>query len=371
MTFEGIMAQKRDYYEVLGINRDASGDEIKKVYRKLALQHHPDRNPGDHAAEEKFKEAAEAYAVLSDADKRSRYDQFGHSLGGGGFSGFENFQDAFGGFSDIFGDLFEDFFGGGGGGRRGNRGRRGADLEKTVELELAEVLTGKTFDLEIPRRETCGECQGSGAEKGSKRKVCSGCGGRGEVRVSQGFFTLRQTCPHCHGEGESIEKHCQACRGEGRVQKTRKLQVKIPAGIEHGSRLRVTGEGEAGQTGASRGDLYIHVLIKKHKIFERQDQNIYCEILIPYTVAVLGGEVDVPTLTGNTVLKIASGTPAGKVLRIKDEGVPLYGMAERRGDEYVKIGIEVPTKLGKTERELLEKLAEERKDKILSKKGFF
>lgn len=364
------MAQKRDYYEVLGVSRSTSVEEIKKNYRKLALQYHPDRNPGDHAAEEKFKEAAEAYAILSDEEKRARYDQFGHSLGGGGFSGFENFQDAFGGFSDIFGDLFEDFLGGGGG-RRRSRGRRGADLEETVELELAEVLTGKTFDLEIPRRETCGECQGSGAEKGSKRKVCADCGGRGEVRVSQGFFTLRRTCPRCHGEGESIEDHCPACRGEGRVQKTRKLQVKIPAGIEHGSRLRVTGEGEAGQAGASRGDLYIQVLVKKHKIFERQGQNIYCEILIPYTVAVLGGEVEVSTLTGKTALKVAGGTAAGKILKIKEEGVPLYGMSDHRGDEYVKVGIEVPAKLSKTERELLEKLAEERKDKISSKKSFF
>lgn len=365
-----MAVSKRDYYEVLGVSRSANAEDIKKNYRKLALQYHPDRNPGDHAAEEKFKEAAEAYAVLSDADKRARYDQFGHSLGGGGFSGFENFQDAFGGFSDIFGDLFEDFFGGGGGRRKG-RGRRGADLEKTVELELAEVLTGKAFDLEIPRQETCAECQGSGAEKGSKRKVCSDCGGRGEVRISQGFFTLRQTCPRCHGEGESIEKHCPACRGEGRVQKTRKLQVKIPAGIEHGSRLRVTGEGEAGQAGATRGDLYIHILIKEHKIFERQGQHIYCEVLIPYTVAVLGGEVEVPTLTGKTNLKISAGTPAGKILKIKEEGVPVYGAAERRGDEYVKVGIEIPTKLSKTEKELLEKLAEERKEKIASKKGFF
>ncbi len=364
------MPEKRDYYEVLGVSRNVSAEEIKKSYRKLALQYHPDRNPGDHTAEEKFKEAAEAYAVLSDEDKRARYDQFGHSLGGGGFSGFENFQDAFGGFGDIFGDLFEDLLGGGGG-RRGSRGKRGADLEETLELELAEVLTGKAFDLEILRREVCGECLGSGAEKGSKRKVCSDCGGRGEVRVSQGFFTLRRTCPRCHGEGESIEKHCPACRGEGRVRKMRKLQVKIPAGIEHGSRLRVTGEGEAGQSGASRGDLYIHVIVKKSKTFERQGQNIYCERLIPYTVAVLGGEVEVPTLTGKTVLKVAAGTSAGKVLKIKDEGVPLYGMTDRRGDEYVKIDIEVPVKLSKTERELLEKLADERKDGINPKKGFF
>ncbi|MFA5391281.1 MAG: molecular chaperone DnaJ [Candidatus Omnitrophota bacterium] len=362
---------KRDYYEVLSVTRTANGETIKKSYRKLALQYHPDRNPGDKASEEKFKEAAEAYAVLSDPDKRARYDQFGHSMGGAGFSGFEGFQDAFGGFSDIFGDLFEDFFGGGGGGRRRGRGQRGSDLEYTVKLELVEVLTGKTFDLEIPRKETCGECQGTGAEKGSKKKICPDCGGRGEVRVSQGFFTLRRTCPRCHGEGESIDRPCQACHGEGRVRKTRKLQVKIPAGIEDGSRLRVTGEGEAGQGGASRGDLYIQVRVKKNKTFERQGHDIYCEVLIPYTVAVLGGEVEVPTLTGKTRLEVAGGTPAGKILKIRGEGIPVFGMEDRRGDEYVKVDIEIPTKLSKPEHELLEKLAVERKEKIQTKKGFF
>lgn len=364
---------KRDYYEILGVTRTADGETLKKNYRKFALQYHPDRNPGDKAAEEKFKEAAEAYAVLSDPDKRARYDQFGHSLGGGGFSGFEGFQDAFGGFSDIFGDLFEDFFGGSGsgGGRRRGRGQRGSDLEYRAELELAEVLTGKTLDLEIPRKETCGECQGTGAEKGSKKKICPDCGGRGEVRVSQGFFTLRRTCPRCHGEGESIEKPCTACHGEGRARKVRKLQVKIPAGIEHGSRLRVTGEGEAGQGGASRGDLYVQIFIKKNKTFERQGQDVYCEVLIPYAVAVLGGEAEVPTLAGKTRLEIASGTPAGKILKIKGEGVPVYGAEGRRGDEFVKVDIEVPTKLSKSERELLEKFAAERGEKISVKKGFF
>ena len=349
-------------------------ETLKGVDRKRALQHHPDRNPGDKAAEDKFKEAAEAYAVLSDPEKRARYDQFGHSMGGGGFSGFEGFQDAFGGgFGDIFGDLFESFLGGSGsgGGRRRGRGQRGSDLEYSVELELAEVLTGKEFDLEIPRKETCGECQGTGAEKGSKKKVCADCGGRGEVRVSQGFFTLRRTCPRCHGEGEAIEKPCPSCHGEGRLKKTRKLQVKIPPGIEHGSRLRVTGEGEAGQSGASRGDLYIQVLIKKNKTFERQGQDVYCEVLIPYTVAVLGGEVEVPTLIGKHQLEVPGGTPSGKVIKIKGEGVPSYGESARRGDEYVKVDIEVPTKLGKAERELLEKLAAERKEKIQVKKSFF
>ena len=361
---------KRDYYEVLSVTRTADGETIKKSYRKLALQYHPDRNPGDRASEEKFKEAAEAYAVLSDSDKRARYDQFGHSMGGAGFSGFEGFQDAFGGFSDIFGDLFEDFFGGGGGRRRG-REQRGSDLEYTVKLELSEVLTGKTFDLEIPRKETCGDCHGTGAEKGSRKKVCTDCGGRGEVRVSQGFFTLRRTCSHCHGEGESIDRPCQACHGEGRARKTRKLQVKIPAGVEHGSRLRVSGEGEAGQGSAPRGDLYIQVLVKKNKTFEREGHDIYCEVLIPYTVAVLGGEVEVPTLTGMTRLEVTSGTLAGKVLKIRGEGVPVFGTEDRRGDEFVKVDIEIPTKLSKSERELLEKFAAERKEKIQTKRGFF
>lgn len=364
------MTKKRDYYEVLGVSRDVGEDELKKAYRKLALQYHPDRNPGNKDAEEKFKEAAEAYAILSDPDKRARYEQFGHSLGGMGFSGFEGFQDAFGGFSDIFGDLFEDMFGVGGG-RRSSRGQRGADLEYRVEIELAEILSGKTVDLEIPRRETCAECQGSGAEKGSKKKVCQDCGGRGEVRVSQGFFTLRRTCPRCHGQGESIEKRCPACGGEGRVRKTRKLQAKIPAGIEHGSRLRMTGEGEAGQQGGGRGDLYIQVLVKGHKVFERRGQDLFCEFLIPYTVAVLGGEVMVPTLTGKAQLKIALGTPSGKILKIKGEGVPLVGMSERRGDQYIKVDIEVPTRLSKEERDLLEKLAVLREENIHPKKGLF
>ncbi len=364
------MAHKRDYYEILGVGRDADVEMIKKSYRKLALQYHPDRNPGNKEAEERFKEAAEAYAILSDPEKRERYDQFGHSLGGTGFSGFEGFQDAFGGFSDIFGDIFEDFLGGGG--RRRTRGQRGSDLEYTIEIELEEVLTGKKIDVEIPRRETCAECQGSGAERGSKKKTCPDCGGRGEVRMSQGFFTLRQTCPRCRGEGEFIEKPCPACRGEGRTRKVRKLEIKIPAGIEHGSRIRMTGEGEAGQSGGGRGDLYLHVRVKKHRTFDRQGQDLYCQTLIPYTVAVLGGEVEVPTLTGHTVLKIAPGTPAGKVLKIKGEGVPLLNVDDRRGDEFVKVDIEIPTKLSKPERELLEKLAAERKEKTHSgKKSFF
>ncbi|HOE68310.1 MAG TPA: molecular chaperone DnaJ [Candidatus Omnitrophota bacterium] len=367
------MKQKRDYYEVLGVSRDVTEDGLKKAYRKLALRYHPDRNPNSQEAEEKFKEAAEAYAVLNDSDKRARYDQFGHSLGGGGFSGFENFQDSFGGFSDIFGDLFEDFFGGGGGGgrRSGARGRRGSDLEYPVTLTLEEVLSGKAMELEIPRRETCTECGGSGAEKGSRKKVCADCGGRGEVRITQGFFSMRRTCPKCGGEGESIEKPCHVCRGEGRVRKVRKLQVNVPAGIEDGSRLRVTGEGEAGQGAGGRGDLYIHVTVEKHKVFERQGHDLYAETLIPYTVAVLGGKADAVTLTGKTELTIEPGTPSGKIVKVRHEGLPAVNMPDRRGDLYLRIQVEVPSKPSKAERELLEALAAERGDKVASKKGFF
>jgi molecular chaperone DnaJ len=236
---------------------------------------------------------------------------------------------------------------------------------------LEEVLISKTIDFEITRKENCPECQGSGAEKGSKKKTCSDCGGRGEVRITQGFFAFRRTCPRCGGEGESIEKPCHHCHGEGRVRSRRKLQVKIPAGIEDGSRLRMTGEGEAGQAGGPRGDLYIHVHVKQHKIFERQGQDLYCEFRIPYTVAVLSGEVEIPTLKGKTVLKIDSGTPSGKILKVKGEGVPTIGMTERRGDLYVRAQVDVPTKVSKTEKELLEKLAAERKEKIRVKKGFF
>ena len=261
------MPSKRDYYEVLGVTRDAQADQIKKSYRKLAMQYHPDRNPGDEKAAEKFKEAAEAYAVLSDQEKRSLYDQFGHNLGGRGFQGFEGFEDNFRGFGDIFGDLFEDFFGGSS--RSGSRVKKGSSLEMAVEIELQDVISGKEVEVEIPRRETCNDCEGSGAAPGAKKTVCSQCGGHGEVRMTQGFFSIRRTCPKCNGQGEKVDKPCPRCHGEGRVQKVRKLSVKIPAGIESQSRLKLSGEGEAGEKGGPRGDLYVHVMVKQHPIFER------------------------------------------------------------------------------------------------------
>ncbi len=361
---------KRDYYEVLGVMRDAGDEEIKKAYRKIALQCHPDRNPGDKKAEDQFKEAAEAYAVLSDSEKRAQYDQFGHSLGGRGFQGFEGFEDSFRSFGDIFGDLFEDFLGGG---RSGGAGaRRGADLEVRVQIELKDVLTGREQDLDIHRRETCGECKGSGAEPGSKKTSCPTCGGRGEMRVTQGFFTLRRTCPACRGEGEKIEKVCHTCRGEGRVRKVRKLNIKIPAGIATGNRLKVTGEGEAGQRTTGRGDLYVLVEVADHPVFERRGGDIYCEILIPFTTAVLGGQIKTATLNGQADLKIPAGTPSGKIFKIKEEGLPDIGRSTQRGDLYARVEIEVPVKLTAEERRHLENFAKTRQDKAQPrKKGFF
>jgi molecular chaperone DnaJ len=365
------MATKRDYYEVIGVARDASGEEIKKSYRKLALQYHPDRNPGDKVAEDKFKEAAEAYAVLSDAEKRAQYDQFGHSLGGRGFQGFEGFEDNFRNFGDIFGDLFEDFFGASGGRRGGGRTRRGSDLEMAIEISLEEVLAGIERNLEIPRRETCSECQGSGAEAGSKKTQCKECGGRGEIRMTQGFFTLRRTCPRCQGEGEKIDKPCQKCQGEGRIRKTRKLSIKVPPGIETHTRLKVSGEGEAGEKGGGRGDLYINVIVKNHPTFERRGNDLFCEVFIPFTIAALGGDVSVPTLEGKTDLKVPAGSPSGKVFKIENQGLPSINNPAR-GDEYVRIEIEVPTKLDAGQREILLQFAKARGEKAqVKKKGLF
>ncbi|HTL46647.1 MAG TPA: molecular chaperone DnaJ [Verrucomicrobiae bacterium] len=361
------MPNKRDYYIVLGVPRSATADEIKKAYRKIAMQFHPDRNPGNAEAEEKFKEAAEAYAILSDQEKRAQYDQFGHSLGGQGFQGFEGFAENFGGFGDIFGDLFEDFFGGGGRGG-GRRPRRGADLQIGMRITLEEVLKGKETVLEIPRLETCGECAGSGAAKGSKKTPCRDCQGQGEVRVSQGFFTLRRTCPTCQGAGEKIEKPCTECRGQRRVKKTRKLNLKIPAGIHSQARLKITGEGEGGEQSGRRGDLYVLIEVQPHDFFERKDEHLYCELLVPFTTAVLGGEVQCPTLTAKAALEIPAGTPAGKILKIKGEGVPSLQAAQVRGDLYVRVEIDVPSKVSSEEKKLLVEFARLRGDKVQTKK---
>lgn len=362
---------KRDYYEVLGVSKSAAEDEIKKAYRKLALKYHPDRNKGDKQAEDRFKEAAEAYAILSDAQKRAQYDQFGHSLGGSGFQGFEGFEDSFRGFGDVFGDLFEDFFGApqGSSRRSGGRGFRGNDLEYPIELTLEEAAKGKNVPLEFPRKEHCEICRGSGAEPGSKKTTCSECGGRGEVRMSQGFFTLRRTCPRCQGEGEQISKPCSACRGTGVVRKTRKLSVKIPAGIDDGSRLKVAGEGEAGERGGSRGNLYVHVSLKHHPVFERFGKDVLLVTKLGMHEAALGTEIEVPTLDGKVRLKIPTGTQPGNVLRLKGKGFPdLSGYGP--GDQLVKIDVEIPQHLSVEEKKILEEYAKLR-DGSSRKKKFF
>lgn len=364
------MQTKRDYYEVLGVSRDASLEEIKKAYRKLALKYHPDRNPGNKEAEEKFKEAAEAYAVLSDAEKRAQYDQFGHSLGGSGFPGFQGFEDAFRGFGDIFGDLFDDFFGTVTRTRAG--ARRGSDLEVSIEITLEEAAKGKEVSLEVPRRETCGSCDGTGAARGTRKTVCPECRGTGEIRITQGFFSLRRTCPRCLGEGERIDKPCPDCHGRGRVERRRKLNVKVPPGIDTDARLKITGEGEAGEKGGSRGNLYVHVVVKPHPILERQGNDLYCEMLIPFSVAVLGGEVPVPTLDGRVKLRIPPGTPSSKIFRLREKGMPFLD-GNGQGDQLVRVEIEVPTRITEKERSFLQEWARERKDSAGTpkKKGLF
>ncbi|MBI4115118.1 MAG: molecular chaperone DnaJ [Candidatus Omnitrophica bacterium] len=366
------MQTKRDYYEVLGVSKQANPDEIKKAYRKLALKYHPDRNPGNKEAEEKFKEAAEAYAILSDPEKRAQYDQFGHSLGGSGFSGFQGFEESFRGFGDIFGDLFDDFFGTERTRSRSAGGRRGSDLEVSVEITLEEAFTGREVSIQVPRRETCSACSGSGAAQGSKKSVCPECRGTGEIRVTQGFFSLRRTCPRCRGEGERIDKPCPDCRGRGRVERTRKLNVKIPRGIDTDSRLKIMGEGEAGERSGPRGDLYVHILVKPHEFLARRGHDLYCELQIPFTVAALGGEVQVPTLDGKVKLKVPAGTPSGKVFRMREKGMP-YLERSGRGDQLVQIDIEVPTRLSEKEKAILQEFSSERKDSVgqPKKKGFF
>lgn len=363
--------EKRDYYEVLGISRSASEDEIKKAYRKLALKYHPDRNPGNKESEEKFKEAAEAYAVLSDSKRRAQYDQFGHTMGGQGFTGFEGFQDSFRDFSDIFGDLFEDFFGTATR-RRGGRagGARGSDLQYSLEINFEEMATGKEVTLNIPRLETCEECQGSGAAPGTGRETCRECRGSGHIRMTQGFFSIARTCPHCGGEGERIAKPCRYCRGSGRAEKTRKIHVKIPPGIDTGSRIKITGEGEAGERGGPRGNLYIFVHVRHHPVFKRVEDDVTCEIEVPFTVAALGGSVEVPSLDGKVKLKIPAGTPTGKVFRIKGKGFPNVHGGER-GDELVHAVVKVPQDLTDDEKKLLYELAKYRKEDVDEPKGFW
>jgi molecular chaperone DnaJ len=346
---------KRDYYEVLGVSRGAAQQEIKKAYRKKAMELHPDKNPGNPEAEEKFKEATEAYSVLNDDDSRRKYDQFGHAAfeqGGGGFSagGFE-------GFEDIFGDIFSSFFGGGGSSRGGSaqQAQGGRDLRYDLEVEFEEAAFGTEKEISFNRRVRCEPCSGSGAQKGSKAETCSDCRGAGQVRFQQGFFTMSRTCPKCSGKGSVIKDACPSCRGSGLGSKKAKIKVSIPAGIDTGQRLKVRGEGEAGPNGGPSGDLYVAVSVKAHPIFERQESELICEVPISYTVAALGAEIKVPTLEGDESLKIPAGTESGKVFRLKNRGIQVLG-SSRRGDMHIRVFIQVPRSLSKEHREALEKL---------------
>ena len=342
---------KRDYYEILGVAKTATDAEIKKAYRAMAVQYHPDKNPGDAVAEEKFKECAEAYAVLSDSQKRAQYDRFGHAgMGGGGFDpGFSNIEDIF----DLFG--FGDMFGG----RQRTRSRvqRGSDLRYDLEISLEEAASGKEEKLRIPRLETCHECTGSGAEKGSSAENCISCGGSGQTRYQQGFFSVMRTCPNCQGKGTIIRNPCKECRGQGRVEKEKSLEVKIPAGVETGSRLRVSGEGESGVNGGPAGDLFVVIHVKEHETFERQGANLYSAVPVTFSQAALGAEIKVKTLDGEEDLKIPAGTQTGTVFRIKSHGMPVLG-GRGKGDLFVAATLITPKSLTKEQRKALEKLAE-------------
>ncbi|HEX8650607.1 MAG TPA: molecular chaperone DnaJ [Pyrinomonadaceae bacterium] len=359
------MSSKRDYYEVLNVTRTASDQEIKSAYRRLAVKYHPDKNPGDAEAEEKFKEAAEAYQVLSDPDQRRRYDRFGHSgvsSGAGATWG----APGFGGIEDILGDLFGfgDVFGAGGGrgsggagGARRTAAQRGADLRYDLEISLEEAASGMAAQLRIPRLETCEKCQGSGAAEGTQPETCATCSGAGQVRYQQGFFSVARTCGTCRGTGRIIKTPCENCKGAGRVEREKMMEIKIPAGVETGSRLRIAGEGEAGTQGGPTGDLYVVIHVKEHEQFERQGSNLYSSVPITFAQAALGAEVSVPTLDGQQNLKIPAGTQTGTVFRLKNHGVPVLG-GRGRGDMFVSVTVVTPTTLTREQRRLLEQLAD-------------
>ncbi|KAB2314062.1 molecular chaperone DnaJ [Betaproteobacteria bacterium SCN2] len=344
---------KRDYYEILGVAKNASDDEIKKAYRKLAMKFHPDRNPDDKGAEEKFKEAKEAYEVLSDGDKRAAYDQFGHEGvnpqgGPGGFGGFGSA----GGFD--FSDIFEGIFGGGMGG--GGRGRsnvyRGADLRYNLEITLEEAARGTETKIRIPTLEECESCHGSGAKPGTQPTTCPTCQGHGQVRMQQGFFSIQQTCPRCHGSGKIVAEPCGACHGQGRIKKHKTLSVKIPAGVDEGDRIRLAGEGEAGVNGGPPGDLYVQIHLKAHPLFKRDGDDLHCEMPVSFATAALGGEVEIPTLDGHARLKVAAETQSGQVLRLKGKGIKGV-RSSGPGDLYCHVVVETPVKLSARQKELL------------------
>jgi len=341
---------KRDYYEVLGVAKNASEAELKKAFKRLAMKHHPDRNPDDQSAEEKFKEAKEAYDVLSDSQKRAAYDQFGHAGVEGGAGGFGGFGAGGASFSDIFGDVFGDIFGGGRGG--GPRVRRGADLRYNLELSLEEAVHGTTVKIRVPSTKECSDCGGSGARKGTSPVKCGTCDGIGQVRMQQGFFSLQQTCPNCRGTGEIIKDPCPNCHGQGRVQEQKTLSVKVPPGVDNGDRIRLSGEGEAGDKGAPPGDLYVQIAVKPHAIFERDESDLYCEVPISFVTATLGGELEVPTLEGRVKLKIPAETQSGKLFRLRGKGVKSV-RGGPAGDLICRVAVETPVNLSNKQKELL------------------
>ena len=349
---------KRDYYEVLGVQKAASRDDIKKAYRKLAIQYHPDKNPGNKAAEEKFKEATEAYEVLADDQKKQAYDQFGFAgVEGMGGPSPHDFSQSFRGFEDIFGDfsgIFDTIFGGS---RRSHGGpRQGANLRYDVEIPFKDAVFGTKIEIQYNRNESCPSCKGSGAANGTGRKVCSTCKGTGQIRQSSGFFSMTTPCPSCSGQGEIIEKPCPECGGSGTQKKRQKIMVTIPPGIENGKRVVIPKQGDAGPAGGPAGDLYVFIRVNPHEFFERQDEDLYCAIPISITQASLGADIQISTLEGKTIrVKIPSGVQNGKMLRIRDEGVPISGRS--RGNLYIKLMIQVPSKLSKRGRELMEELS--------------
>ncbi len=365
-------ATKKDFYEVLGVPREASADDIKKAYRKLAVKFHPDKNPGDKSAEESFKQLGEAYEVLSNEDKRAAYDRFGHSAfqpggpgggfgrGGGGMhvDPMDIFREVFGGGGGgNAGGIFEHLFGGGGGGGRDRDGRqRGSDLRYDLRIRLEEAASGIEKEIEITKLDACDDCSGSGAEPGSKVVTCPSCHGRGQVITSRGFFQVSQSCPRCRGAGTVIEKPCKKCNGDGRVEKTSRLKIKIPAGIDDGARLRSSRNGEAGLRGGPPGDLYVVVHVAEHPIFQREDSNLYCEVPISFATAALGGETKVPTLDGAAQLKIPAGTQGSTVFRLRGRGLPSLNSRER-GDLLTRVVVEIPTKLDAEQREKLQAFA--------------
>jgi molecular chaperone DnaJ len=343
---------KRDYYEVLGVDRGASDQEIKKAYRRIAMKHHPDRNEGDKASEEKFKEASEAYEVLSDTQKKAAYDQYGHAGVDPQGAGMGGFGAGGASFSDIFGDVFGDIFSGGGGQRRPSGPQRGSDLRYNLEVDLEDAVKGSTVKIRVPTLVTCEECDGSGSKKGTKPTECRTCGGVGQVRMQQGFFAVQQTCPNCRGKGKVISDPCGSCYGRGRVEEQKTLSVKIPPGVDTGDRIRLAGEGESGPEGGPAGDLYVQIAVRDHKIFERDGKHLYCEVPISFTDAALGGELEVPTLDGRVKLKIPPETQSGKLFRLRGKGVkPVRG--DSVGDLLCRVEIETPVNLSRKQKDIL------------------